>query len=70
MEKSETSTSAKVVSFISISFIVVSTIGMTLNTIPDVYLVDDKGVQTGRYIPRIFLMIFILSFEGGCMVGI
>ena len=47
MEKSETSTSAKVVSIISISFILVSTIGMTLNTIPGIYLVDDKGVQTG-----------------------
>lgn len=46
MEKSDTSTAAKVVSFISISFILVSTIGMTLNTIPGIYLVDDKGVQT------------------------
>ena len=36
MEKSETSFAARVVSFISISFIIVSTIGMTLNTIPSI----------------------------------
>ena len=48
MEKSDTSTAAKVVSFISISFILVSTIGMTLNTIPGIYKVDEKGTQTGK----------------------
>ena len=50
MEKSDTSTAAKVVSFISISFILVSTIGMTLNTIPGIYKVDEKGTQTGKYL--------------------
>lgn len=41
MEKPETSFAARVVSFISISFIIVSTIGMTLNTIPSIAVVDE-----------------------------
>ena len=45
-QKSETSFAAKVVSFISISFIIVSTIGMTLNTIPGIAGVDEKGQAT------------------------
>jgi len=46
MEKSETSFAARVVSFISISFIIVSTIGMTLNTIPSIAGVDERGEPT------------------------
>ena len=46
MEKPETSFAARIVSFISISFIIISTIGMTLNTIPSVAGVDDNGNTT------------------------
>ena len=54
MEKSDTSTAAQVVSFISISFILVSTIGMTLNTIPGIYKTDEKGTQTGTFSENFF----------------
>ena len=63
MEKSDTSTAAKVVSFISISFILVSTIGMTLNTIPGIYKVDEKGTQTGKYLVGTGTPTY-LSFQG------
>ena len=43
MEKPETSSAARIVSFISISFIIISTIGMTLNTIKSVAGVDENG---------------------------
>ena len=62
MEKSDTSTAAQVVSFISISFILVSTIGMTLNTIPGIYKTDEKGTQTGTFSEN-----FFLSFSNKCI---
>ena len=43
MEKSETSFAAQCVSFISLSFILVSTVGMCLNTIPAIAEKDDNG---------------------------
>ena len=43
MEKSETSFAAQCVSFISLSFILVSTVGMCLNTIPAIADKDDNG---------------------------
>lgn len=46
MEKPETSLAARIVSFISISFIIISTIGMTLNTIPSIAGVDENGEPT------------------------
>ena len=50
MEKADSSIAAKVLSIISISFIIMSTIGMIINTLPDIYLVDDKGVRIGIYL--------------------
>ncbi|XP_059087713.1 potassium voltage-gated channel protein Shab-like [Tigriopus californicus] len=46
MEKPHTSFAAKIVSVISITFIVVSTIGMTLNTMPSVADIDENGEPT------------------------
>ena len=46
MEKPETSLAARIVGYISISFIIVSTIGMTLNTIKAIAGVDENGNQT------------------------
>ena len=43
MEKSETSFAAQCVSFISLSFILVSTVGMCLNTIPAIAEKEDNG---------------------------
>ena len=43
MEKPDTSVSAKAVSFLSFMFVLVSTIGMTLNTLPAVQHTDDQG---------------------------
>ena len=43
MEKPDTSVSAKVVSFLSFIFVLVSTIGMTLNTMPSVQHTDERG---------------------------
>ena len=43
MEKPDTSVSAKVVSFLSFIFVLVSTIGMTLNTMPSVQDTDEHG---------------------------
>ena len=43
MEKPDTSASAKAVSFLSFIFVLVSTIGMTLNTMPSVQHTDDQG---------------------------
>ncbi len=43
IEKPHTSTAAKVISVISITFVVVSTIGMTLNTIPSVQVKRKKN---------------------------
>ena len=50
MEKHDTSLAAKVISIISIGFIIFSTIGMIINTLPDIYLLDDKGDQAGTYL--------------------
>lgn len=45
MEKPDTSRTAKVISFISFVFVVVSTIGMTLNTLPSIQATDLKGTR-------------------------
>ena len=45
MEKPDTSRTAKVISFISFVFVVVSTIGMTLNTLPNIQATDLKGAR-------------------------
>ena len=49
MEKSETSFAAKCVNFISLSFIIVSTVGMTLSTIPEIAGVDEEGALDFRF---------------------
>jgi len=43
IEKPHTSFAAKVISVISIAFVVVSTVGMTLNTMPAIQHVDENG---------------------------
>ena len=43
IEKPHTSLAAKTISCISIAFVVVSTIGMTLNTMPAIQHIDEKG---------------------------
>ena len=53
MEKSETSFAAQCVSFISLSFILVSTVGMCLNTIPAIAEKDDNGKH---FISKTFLL--------------
>ena len=50
MEKHDTSMAAKVISILSIGFIIFSTIGMIINTLPEIYLVDNKGVRIGTYL--------------------
>ena len=45
MEKPDTSRTAKVISFISFVFVVVSTIGMTLNTLPNIQATDLMGAK-------------------------
>ena len=60
MEKSETSFAARVVSFISISFIIVSTIGMTLNTIPSIA----GDLNTKVYIRRFLIPICFICRRG------
>ena len=45
MEKPDTSRTAKMISFISFVFVVVSTIGMTLNTLPSIQATDLKGAR-------------------------
>ena len=49
MEGSDISIAAKVNTFISISFIIASTIGMILNSVPGIYLLDEEGNKAGRY---------------------
>ena len=61
MEKSETSFAARIVSFISISFIIVSTIGMTLNTIPSVAGVDENGEATDN--PKLAMLEVLNKFH-------
>jgi potassium voltage-gated channel Shab-related subfamily B protein 1 len=46
MEKPDTSFAAQIVSFISMSIIIISTIGMTINTIESVAGVDENGNPT------------------------
>lgn len=53
MEKSETSFAAQCVSFISLSFILVSTVGMCLNTIPAIAGKDENGKH---FISKTFLL--------------
>ena len=53
MEKSETSFAAQCVSFISLSFILVSTVGMCLNTIPAIAEKDENG---NHFISKTFLL--------------
>ena len=62
MEKPDTSRTAKAISFISFIFVVVSTIGMTLNTIPSVQATDTKGARVDN--PKLALVetICILWF--------
>ena len=62
MEKPDTSKTAKAISFISFIFVVVSTIGMTLNTIPSVQATDTKGARVDN--PKLALVetICILWF--------
>ena len=43
IEKPHTSFAAKVISVISIAFVVVSTVGMTLNTMPAIQHIDEEG---------------------------
>ena len=43
IEKPHTSMAAKVISCISIAFVVISTVGMTLNTMPDIQHKDAEG---------------------------
>uniref|UniRef100_T1EGN8 BTB domain-containing protein n=1 Tax=Helobdella robusta TaxID=6412 RepID=T1EGN8_HELRO len=48
LEKPQTSMAARAVAIISILFIIVSTIGMTLNTIPELQEDDGEGNKTDR----------------------
>ena len=49
MEGSDTSIAAKIITVISISFIIFSTISMILNSVPGIYLFDEEGNKAGRY---------------------
>ena len=59
MEKSETSFAAQCVSFISLSFILVSTVGMCLNTIPAIAEKDD--ITGKHFISKTFLLFSSLG---------
>ena len=65
MEKPDTSKTAKAVSFISFIFVLVSTIGMTLNTMPSVQYADSVGNAVDN--PKLALVesicIFWLTLE-------
>merc|ERR1719510_2042481 len=55
IEKPHTSTAAKIISVISISFVVVSTIGMTLNTMPSIR-VQHEGMDESIDNPKLALI--------------
>ena len=60
MEKSETSFAAQCVSFISLSFILVSTVGMCLNTIPAIAGKDENGKH---FFSKTFLLFGPLGLD-------
>ena len=67
MEKSETSFAAKCVNFISLSFIIVSTVGMTLSTIPEIAGVDEEGALDFLFnVNNYFNFHVCLSFYHHC----
>ena len=78
MEKAETSFAAKCVNFISLSFILISTVGMTLSTIPAIAGVDENGALHFHINflfsnPRIFFIVcsvcvFILNSAADLLV--
>uniref|UniRef100_A0A6G1SML2 Potassium voltage-gated channel protein Shab n=1 Tax=Aceria tosichella TaxID=561515 RepID=A0A6G1SML2_9ACAR len=47
LEKPQTSLAARVVAFVSITFIILSTVSLTLNTIPSIQEVDEKTGHVG-----------------------